>query len=150
MVLALTTFAVIALAAFGAITDIRERTIRNWLVVALAGAALIVSAVDSGTGMLSSQAIHAGLALVVGMLLFQFGWIGGGDAKFYAASALAVPLDRWLHLLGWTSLAGLVLVIFLVICRKILGRKVTQDLKTKKGIEVPFGVAIFAGLALTI
>jgi prepilin peptidase CpaA len=92
--------------------------------------------------------LHAAIALGVGMLLFATGAIGGGDAKFYAAAALAIPASPIagpLAMLGWTSAAGLVLLIGMAIGRRMLGRPGSF----MKGWQVPYGVAIAAGFLLT-
>ena len=135
------------LAAAGAGWDIRSRRIPNWVCLLLAiGAIAFVFAAAGGSGLLWSLA-HAAIALIIGAALFAFGIIGGGDAKFYAAAALAIPLPNGLALLGWTSTAGLVLLIAIVIGNRLLARhrKSFQELRK---MEVPYGVAIASGFAL--
>jgi prepilin peptidase CpaA len=137
----------LALAAAGAAWDIGLRRIPNWLCLALALAALGYAWVATGAGGLGWSAAHAGIALVVGILLFALGAIGGGDAKFYAAAALAVPLQGGLALLGWTSAAGLVLLVVMIVGNRLFART-RQSLQQLRKMEVPYGVAIAAGFAL--
>lgn len=137
----------LALALLGAFLDIRQRRLPNWLCAALALANGAGLAVAAGPGLLPSALLHAAIALAVGMALFSIGAIGGGDAKFYAAAALAVPASPVtgpLALLGWTSVAGLLLLLAMAIGRRTLGR--SDKGGSLKGWDVPYGVAIAAGL----
>lgn len=141
----------LVLAAVGGALDIRERRIPNLLCAALAVAAGAGLVVSLGVSFLPWALLHAAIALVLGMLLFQLRIIGGGDAKFYAAAACGVsasPLSGPLALLGWTSAAGLGLVIAMVAARSILKRRGTGGLLS--GWTVPYGVAIAAGFWLTL
>ncbi|WP_341712976.1 prepilin peptidase [Erythrobacter sp.] len=89
-----------ALGLIGAVWDLRTRRIPNWLVLAMAVAAAAAAALGPDWTLVGSTAIHALIALLVGMLLFAVRMIGAGDAKFYAAAAFAIPLDRALPMLG--------------------------------------------------
>jgi prepilin peptidase CpaA len=91
-----------AVMAFAASSDLLTMTIANRVSLALVGGFVLLAALSgaSGTDMLS----HAGAAaavLAVAFFCFACGWIGGGDAKLAAATAL------WL---GWTPLADYGLV----------------------------------------
>ena len=101
-----------------------------------------------GAAAAPSALLHAALALLVGMVLFRLGAVGGGDAKFYAAAALALPLGQALFLLGWTSAVGLALLLVMAIAR--LFRPASRGTSLLRGWSVPYGVAIFGGLALTL
>jgi prepilin peptidase CpaA len=138
----------LAVAGFGAILDARYRLLPNWLCAALAicGAGGLMLA--EGTRAIPWALLHAALALIAGMLLFRFRIIGGGDAKFYAAAACAIPVGEALYFLGWTSAAGMVLLFAMVIGRRFL--KSTRGTPSLRGWEVPYGIAIFAGFALTL
>ena len=142
--------ACILIAAAGGIWDIRVRRIPNLVSLALAAAALgyLMLQSDFDAGAAKSAGLHAVIALLVGMALFRLGVIGGGDAKLYAAGALGVPLGKALFMLGWTSVAGLVLLIVMMIMRR-LGMPVGP--RDDKGhVLVPYGVAIAAGFAVTL
>ena len=88
---------------------------------------------------------HFMLALVVGMALFGRGWIGGGDAKLYAAVALWFGWTGAATLIFLTGLAGLVLAIVFVAARMIGLRKNVA----KEDRRIPYGVAISAGAILS-
>lgn len=136
----------LALAAAGAITDIRSRRIPNLLCIALAVVGIATLALSAGVGALPWSLLIALVAVLTGMALFAAGMIGGGDAKFYAAAACGLPSQEWYHFLGWVSLSGLLLLFVMAISRRIAGKKVFKHGEW----SVPYGVAIFAGFVLTV
>ncbi|WP_374579507.1 prepilin peptidase, partial [Phenylobacterium sp.] len=72
-----------------ALRDVTSFTIPNWISLALIGA-FFPAAVLLGVG-LPQIGLHvaAGVAaLVAGMVMFALRWIGGGDAKLFAAAGL--------------------------------------------------------------
>ena len=130
----------------GAIMDIRKRSLPNWLSAVLAITAGGGLALAAGADALASSALHSLLALLVGMLVFKLGMVGGGDAKFYAAAALGLPIGQALPFLGWTSLAGLLLLLVMVV-----GRRVVRSAEGANwSWSVPYGVAISAGFIATL
>ena len=134
-----------AVAAAGAVLDVRNKRLPNWLCGLLAVAAAGGLYFAEGTGALPGAALHGVAALIVGMILFRLGMVGGGDAKFYAAAALGLPLAFALPFLGWTSLAGLLLLMAMVVRRVFAGGSASL-----KGWDVPYGVAIAAGFLATL
>lgn len=92
-------------------------------------------------------ALHAVAALILGMVLFGVGFIGAGDAKMYSAVAFAIPLPNALEMLGWTSVAGLTVLIAMFLARRIAGKPISKD---GKSFTVPYGVAVATGFWLTI
>jgi prepilin peptidase CpaA len=138
----------LAAAGLGAILDARYRLLPNWLCSVLAIAAVGGLALVEGTRAIPWALLHASIALIVGMVLFRFRIIGGGDAKFYAAAACAVPFGEALYFLGWTSAAGVVLLLVMIVGRRLMPS--TRGTPILRGWEVPYGVAIFAGFVLTL
>ena len=138
----------LAAAGLGAVLDAKDRQLPNWLCGVLALVAAGGLALSEGTEAFPWALLHASVALVIGMALFRFRIIGGGDAKFYAAAACAIPSGDALRFLGWTSAAGMVLLLAMVIGRRILPS--TRGTPVLRGWEVPYGIAIFAGFALTL
>jgi prepilin peptidase CpaA len=146
-----TLWPALALAAFGAFLDFKERRLPNWLCAVLALAASSGLALSEGVELLPWALLHATIAIAIGMALFALGVIGGGDAKFYAAVALAVPATSIagpMALLGWTSVAGLLLLVGMMVWRRTRKRPATQGLL--KGWAVPYGFAIACGFYLTL
>lgn len=140
---------VLLLAAWAAVTDIRFRKIRNWNVLAVAVACLVQTWLVGGIETVGWAALHAVIALVVGMWLFNIEFIGAGDAKFYAALALAIPIQAASWMLAWTSVAGLLLLIFMALLRRTRRTKNGELQPEGPGWTMPYGVAIFAGYVAT-
>ncbi len=104
-----------ALMAFAAASDLFTMTISNRVSLALA-AGFLVLAPMSGMG-LYDMALHAGAGacvLVVAFTCFAMGWIGGGDAKVAAATALWFGFSHLLDYLLTASLFGGVLTLLLL------------------------------------
>lgn len=99
--------------------------------------------------------VSCGLAtLALTFIMFQFGWVGGGDAKLASATALWLG---WEHLLDYgviASIAGGVLTVAIVAMRfkelppRLLSIKFIARLAEKSG-GVPYGIALaIAGLLM--
>ena len=125
-------------------SDVRRRRLPNilCLVVAVLGAA--VTYYWGGLALTGSGLIHGLAALIVGMLLFSAGIVGGGDAKYYAATAVWFPLDKAGLLLLHVSVVGLVLILFWFFWRRLRGIKATKMAVTDAD-KFPYGVAIALG-----
>ena len=113
-----------ALMAFAASSDLLTMTISNRLSLALAGGFFLLTLV---TGMsLHAVGMHLAAAAVVLVLHFVFfsqGWIGGGDAKLAAATALWFGFDYLLDYLIYASLFGGALTLAIIQFRKIHCRR---------------------------
>ena len=89
-------------------------------------------------------------ALVVGVAMFALGWVGGGDAKLFAACGLWLGATAAAPFLLWTALAGGALASALLLGRRAAemapgyGPLWVQRLLSKDQ-GVPYGVAIAAG-----
>ena len=124
--------------------DVTTRRLPNWLCAVTLLAGLAPVAIQGAWPQAGSQAAHAGLALVAGMILFRFNVFGGGDAKFYAAVAAWFSLEYGLLLLTLVSLAGLVLLFGWFGYRRMAGKPVRAAGGT--GFDaLPYGLAIGAG-----
>jgi prepilin peptidase CpaA len=105
-------FAVVLLLLWiAAFSDLRYREIPDWIplaVVGLAGVAAMLGAANIRWWMVVSGGL---VGLAVGVALFRFGKLGGGDAKLIAAlGALLGPVGLWFALF-WMALAGGVLAL---------------------------------------
>jgi prepilin peptidase CpaA len=140
-----------ALMAFAAVNDLFRMTISNWIsLVLIAGFVLLAT---FGGMSLHGIAMHvtAGLAvLAVGFAAFALGWIGGGDAKLAAATALWLGFDHLLVYLVYAAVAGIPLVLLIMFFRSwplpamLLSHEWAQRLHdSKRG--VPYGVALAIG-----
>jgi prepilin peptidase CpaA len=127
--------------AAAAVGDLRRREIPNWLNGAIALLA-IPFWFSLGYSPWPDMAAQIGVAFGVFalfVLLFNFGFMGGGDVKMIGALALWLPAGLVLKLLIIMSIAGGVLTLAMLIRSRLA--------KSGERIKVPYGVAIaFAGL----
>ncbi|GMN01853.1 prepilin peptidase [Erythrobacter sp. MTPC3] len=137
-----------ALLLVAAWLDVSKRLLPNWLALILflvgIGGALLGSTME-GAGL---NLLHSGIALAVGFGLFAIGWIGGGDAKTYAALAASFPLAQGFSLLGLVALCmGVISFFWIVIARWRRRRKRAEGTlpKDQQFAKVPVGLAIAAG-----
>ena len=142
-----------AIIIVAAVYDATTLTIPNWLSLILIGLFPIVAL---ATGLsLSDAGVHAAVgfgALIAGMVFFAFQWIGGGDAKFFAAVALYMGISSVGAYLATVVVAGGVLAFILLSARRVAKFGVPMDwfLRfTRGGSVIPYGIAIaFGGLAV--
>ena len=130
-----------AMALYGAYSDIRSRTIPNafnalMAIVGLGAMWFVHGMPGAGYGL-----AHLALALAAGLALYALGMWGGGDAKFYAASAAWFELSDFPRLALSIALSGLILLIVWFGARQFRGS--ARPDKGKK--ELPYGVAIALG-----
>jgi prepilin peptidase CpaA len=139
-----------ALMAFAASSDLLTMTISNRLSLALAAGFILLAAT---TGMnWSDFGLHLGaavLVLTIAFGCFSQGWIGGGDAKLAAATALWFGFDYLLQYLLYASLFGGVLTLVLIQFRllplpAVLSRHPWILRLHEKGAGVPYGIALAA------
>jgi prepilin peptidase CpaA len=91
---------------------------------------------------------HFGLALAGGIGLFALGWLGGGDAKLYAALALWFPLEWSVQLLVAVAFAGCAeMLLYLAFGRYLSQGEQPSSWRTRR---IPYGVAIAVGGILMI
>jgi len=139
-----------AMMAFAASSDLLTMTIANrvslLLIVGFGLLALL-------TGMSSAEALsHLGAAaavLAVSFTCFAFGWIGGGDAKLAAATALWLGFSHLFDYLVYASLLGGALTLLIVqfrnypMPRLLVGQEWAERLH-RQGGGVPYGIALAA------
>lgn len=143
---ALSLLVIFAVAA--AAYDWTLRRIPNWLCLAVLACGLVLAGYRGSWVEVGSHALHAFVALVVGMLLFRLKAFGGGDAKFYTGVAGWFGIGTGLALLVNTSLSGLVLFVCWVSIRRLMG-KPFRIRDPGAFDKFPYGVAIGAGGVLT-
>lgn len=145
-----------SLMAYAGSTDLLTMKIANWVSVALV-AAFIGLAQISGMPFSDILEMHLVCGLAVLLLtfsLFAFGWIGGGDAKLAAATAVWVGWDNLASYGLIASLGGGVLTLLILAARRvdlpeILDRQPWIKRLHTNGNGVPYGIALaFAGLTL--
>ena len=136
--------------AFAASSDLLTMTISNRLSLALAGGFGLL-AVSTGMS-LADVGMHlaaGALVLAIAFVCFARGWIGGGDAKLAAATALWFGFDYLLPYLTYASLFGGALTLILIQFRLLplpamLARHAWIMRLHEKGAGVPYGIALAA------
>ena len=96
---------------------------------------------------MSPHLLAGTLGLIAGMGLFALGWIGGGDAKFFAAALLWLGWDALFGYAIVASLLGGVLTVGLITLRKIpqpafLIRQAWFARLSDQKAGVPYGIAL--------
>jgi prepilin peptidase CpaA len=144
-----------ALVIVAGLRDAVSFTIPNWISLALLGA-FFPAALTMGVP-LAQIGICAAVgfaALLAGMGMFAAGWIGGGDAKLFAAAGLWLGWPATLPYLAVTALAGGALALTLLLMRSGWLRPYTTGIGgwfgrlATPGENVPYGVAIAVGALL--
>jgi prepilin peptidase CpaA len=139
-----------AMMAFAAASDLFTMTIANRVSLILIGGFLLLAPM---TGMSGSEMLsHTGAAAVVLVVAFGFfsrNWIGGGDAKLAAATALWLGFDHLLNYLIYASLGGGILTLVLIQFRTmplpnaLQGKDWAERLHRLDG-GIPYGIALAA------
>jgi prepilin peptidase CpaA len=141
--------------AFAASSDLLTMTISNRISIVLVGGFFALALMS---GMAATEVLaHAGAAALVLIVTFGFftrGWIGGGDAKLAAATAMWFGFGYLLNYLVYASLLGGALTLLLIEFRLVplpgllAGQFWAQRLHRQDG-DVPYGIAL-AGAALLV
>ena len=141
-----------ALVIVAAIKDLTSYTIPNWIPLAMVVLFPFAASVCGLSPMAIGLCLATGaVGLVAGMAMFAFRWIGGGDAKLFAAAALWLGLTPSLTYLFYTALAGGLLAVSLLGLRSARVRAVMPAMPgwferlATPGANVPYGVAIAVG-----
>ncbi len=143
-----------AMMAFAASSDLFTMTIANRISLILVGGFALLAVM---TGMSASEVLWhfgAGAAvLVIAFVLFSCGWIGGGDAKLAASTALWFGFAHLFDYLIYSSILGGALTLALIQFRMLplpamlVGREWIERLH-RRGGGVPYGIALAAAALL--
>jgi prepilin peptidase CpaA len=143
-----------ALMAFAASSDLFTMTISNRVTLALVGGFVAMALIN---GMSASDALAhveaAAIVLAVTFVFFARGWIGGGDAKLAAATALWLGFDHLVVYLLYASIFGGVLTFALIRFRLLPLPQVLAGQEWVKRLHrldggVPYGIALAAAALL--
>jgi prepilin peptidase CpaA len=139
--------------AFAAASDLVSMTISNRVSIALIIGFFLLAWMTGMDWADVGRHLLAGLAvLVVAFAFFARGWIGGGDAKLAAATALWLGFSHLMEYLLIASIAGGILTLLLLQLRTL---PMPQLLARQKWIArlhdfetgIPYGIALaIAGL----
>jgi prepilin peptidase CpaA len=143
-----------AMMAFAASSDLFTMTISNRVTLILVGGFFSL-ALFSGMP-LDDMLSHLGAAAIVLAFSFGFfarGWIGGGDAKLAAATALWLGFDHLMAYLLYASIFGGILTLLMIRFRLM---PLPQALAKQEWVKrlhkldggVPYGIALAAAALL--
>ncbi len=143
------------LMVFAAFSDLLTMTISNRISIVLVAGFIPLAYLTGSSGSLILMHLGCGAAvLALTFAMFCFGWIGGGDAKLAAATAVWVG---WEHLLDYSIFAAMlggVLTLALLGARslplpQVLLRHAWIARLHDEKTGVPYGIALAtAGLLL--
>jgi prepilin peptidase CpaA len=139
-----------ALMAFAASSDLFTMTISNRLSLVLAGGFFLLTLLTGMSLVAFGWHLAAGaLVLAISFGFFTQGWIGGGDAKLAAATALWFGFDHLFDYLIYASVFGGVLTLLLIQFRKlplpnVLARQPWIQRLHETGGGIPYGIALAA------
>ncbi len=140
--------------AFAASSDLFTMTIANRISLILVGGFVVLAVMTGMPAIDMTWHFGAGAAvLVIAFVLFSCGWIGGGDAKLAAATALWFGFAHLFEYLIYSSLLGGALTLALIQFRMmplpamLAGREWIERLH-RRGGGVPYGVALAAAALL--
>jgi prepilin peptidase CpaA len=143
-----------AMMAYAASSDLLSMTISNRVSLILIGGFFVLALVIGMSGSTMLWHIGAGgMVLVITFACFAMGWIGGGDAKLAAATALWFGFDHLLPYLFYASVLGGALTLLLLSFRTVslpqvlAGQQWLQRLHDQKS-GVPYGIALAAAALL--
>jgi prepilin peptidase CpaA len=131
--------------------DIASFTIPNFLTLTVAGAFLLFALVAGLSAAVIGWHLLAGLlGLVLGFTLFALGWIGGGDAKLFAAMALWLGFGDLMAYALIASVFGGALTLAILLLRQyplpqLLARQDWLARLHDARAGIPYGVALAAG-----
>jgi prepilin peptidase CpaA len=135
--------------------DVMARTVPNGLALAIALLGLIAHLIDGHI----VGALIAGLAVfIVAALCWRYRFMGGGDVKLLAATAVVVPPAAVLNFITAVALAGGVLALVYLFGRRFVPRPLAprpahllgrvcrvEHWRIHRGGPLPYACAIAAG-----
>jgi prepilin peptidase CpaA len=138
-----------------ALHDLAARTVPNWMAGVLAVLGLALRAVAGGL----LAGLCAGVVVfVLAAICWRRGWMGGGDVKLLAASAVVVPPSLVLSFIAAVAICGGVLAVAYLIAGRLVAAPRTARPRTllaralrverwriHRGGPLPYACAIAAG-----
>jgi prepilin peptidase CpaA len=136
--------------AFAAASDLLTMTIANRISLILIAGFAVVAVLGGLSGAVLLSHLAAGTAvLAVAFLCFACRWIGGGDAKLAAATALWLGFGNLFDYLIYTSILGGALTLLVILFRTIplpavlVGSQWAERLH-RPDAGIPYGIALAA------
>jgi prepilin peptidase CpaA len=139
----------VAMVVAGAM-DLLTMTISNRISLALIAGFCVAAPLAGLSPHLMLMHVAAGaLVLVIGILMFARGWLGGGDAKLMAAGSLWIGMAQLLNFFYWMAMTGGVLAFIILLYRRtpvpmFAGHPWAEKLHSNES-GIPYGIAIAGG-----
>jgi prepilin peptidase CpaA len=139
-----------AMMAFAASSDLFTMTIANRVsLILIAGFAVLAMLADMNGADMISHVGAAAAVLAVTFTCFACGWIGGGDAKLAAATALWLGFGHLIDYFVYASLFGGALTLLILQFRnyplpKVLAGRQWAERLHRGDSGVPYGIALAA------
>lgn len=138
-----------------AFKDATTMTIPNWISLALLACFfLIIPFAWPGWSEFGTHLLVGLSFFLAGFAMFAFGWLGGGDAKLMAATAIWWQWPDAIIYIFYTTLIGAALGLALLFGRKFIPVSVLTSpwvykmFKDEK--KMPYGLALAAGALITL
>lgn len=137
-----------AFMAYAAASDLVSMRISNRIALGLIAAfALFAVACQLSLPQIGWHLAAGGLMLVIGFAMFAFGWIGGGDAKLAAATALWLGPELLFSYVALASLAGGFLTLWIISWRdhplpEFAARQAWINRLHAPKTGIPYGIAL--------
>ena len=141
--------------------DIATRVIHNGICGTLA--LLGIASQFAGPAHIAESLVAATILFLLLLVIYQRGWIGGGDVKLMVALAVGFPLTGLVHFLTVTSLASAVLALTHLTMRSLPAPRpapagsallcrvyAVERWRHVRRAPLPFGAAIAAGAIWTL
>jgi prepilin peptidase CpaA len=136
--------------AFAAASDLLTMTIANRISLILVAGFAVVAVLGGLTGTVLLSHLAAGAAvLAAAFLCFACRWIGGGDAKLAAATALWLGFGNLFDYFIYTSILGGALTLLILLFRTVplpavlVGSEWAERLH-QRDAGIPYGIALAA------
>jgi prepilin peptidase CpaA len=134
-----------ALLVVAAYSDLRTLRIPNLLVGAIAALGVIRLVLLADPLSAIYAVVACTFVFIIGLLLFSFRLVGGGDVKLLAATVLLIRYRDLYDFFVWMGIAGALLSVVVILVHSYLplvaGPRLAAHLP-KSRLSVPYGVAI--------
>ena len=139
---------IVLLFLLAAIEDLWRLQISDWFSGAVAFGAFLALAIDNTMAGMWQNLLLFAVVLGLGTLLFARGWMGGGDVKLLAASALWFNLDQGWRMLVAVAIAGGLETLLIILLRAVRWPQSARARLTvlRRDEAIPYGLAIAAGV----
>jgi prepilin peptidase CpaA len=148
-------FAALAAAGVGAVLDLRSHRIPNWLTGGALLAGLLANALLRGFDGAVVALAGAALGLVLLLPFYALRAMGAGDVKLLAGVGALIGPHSLVSVAVYGGVVGGLLSVVVLLLRGRLFFGVQQAvvlwrLPAPSGLKAPYGVAIAAGMVLTL